>query len=271
MTVSVYQVGRSRCVTIKPMISAVVLAHNSGDTIGKTLQSLEWCDEVIVVDDDSTDNTREIARTHKARVVKRKLEDDFAAQRNSGLSMAKGDWVLFVDSDEVVTPELAGEIEKKASERQSVNVSGYYLKRKDWMFGKWLAHGETSRVKLVRLARRDAGTWRRPVHEVWQIQGIVGELNSPLLHYPHKNVAQFIDEVNRYSTLNARFFYAQGAKCPWWHILVYPKAKFFVDYIWYLGFLDGTAGAIVAIMMSFHSFLTRAKLYFLTHGNEKAV
>ncbi len=128
--------------------------------------------------------------------------------------------------------------------------------------------GETSRVLLLRLAKKDAGTWVRPVHETWNVKGVVGTLTNPLDHYPHPNVAQFIDDINVYSTINARHLYNENIRVPWWHIIGYPTAKFFKDYIWYQGFRDGTAGAIVAIMMSMHSFLTRAKLWILTHKHD---
>lgn len=241
------------------MISAIILTRNSGDHINHTLESLLWCDELLVIDDYSSDKTREIAGSFKATVFVRHLNNDFAAQRNFALSKAKGDWILFVDSDEVVSGELASEIKKSIS----IDCAGFYIKRSDWMFGKQLMFGETGRTKLLRLARKGTGIWTRTVHEVWNVQGIVGTLEHPLYHYPHPNVAQFVSEINLYSTLNARYLYAQGIKVPWWHILAYPAAKFFIDYFWFMGFRDGTAGAVVALMMSMHSFLTRAKLWIL--------
>lgn len=262
--------------TISMMISAVVLTHNDEARIAKTLESVSWCDEVLVIDDISTDKTCEIARKQNAKVSIHALQDDFAAQRNFGLSKAKNNWVLFVDSDEVVTAQLMHEIthivqkSRTTKLRHGVSLSsdedtlvGYLLKRRDYMFGRWLKHGETAKVKLLRLARKNAGKWIRPVHEVWEVKGPTGELVHPLLHYPHQNVAQFLDEINQYSTLNAQYLYSKGNHVSWWQIIAYPKLKFFLSYIWYLGFLDRTAGMVVALMMSFHSFLTRAKLWKL--------
>jgi len=260
-------------------ISAVVLTHNDEETLGRTLESLAWCDELVVVDDQSQDGTVALAQASGARVFSRPVNGDFAQQRNFGLSKACGDWVLFVDSDEVVPPTLAREIQtvigslSKISNFTSQNrlpagqvphfLAGYFLHRHDILWGRVLKHGETGRVRLLRLARKTAGKWVRPVHEVWQVSGPVGELTNPLLHFPHPNVAQFLDDVNRYSTLNARYLFTQNIRVRWWHIAAYPTAKFFIDYVWYLGFLDGTAGAIMALMMSMHSFLTRAKLWLL--------
>ncbi len=247
------------------MISAIVLSHNDENTIPRTLASLTWCGEIVVIDDFSTDKTIEIAEKFNAKVYQHHLNDDFAVQRNFGLEKAGGNWILFVDSDEVVSGDLADEIQKAVE----TDRAGFYLRRVDFLFGKQLRHGETGRVRLLRLAKKNAGTWKRTVHEVWKVSGVTGELSHSLDHFPHQDVVQFIDEINRYSTINARYLYAKNVHLPWWHIIAYPKAKFFLDYIWNLGFLDGTAGAVVAIMMSFHSFLTRAKLYLLWQAKEK--
>lgn len=241
------------------MISSVVLSHNDAASIGKTLTSLTWCDEVIVIDDDSTDKTVEVAKKFGAKAYIHSLKDDFAKQRNFGLTKAKGDWVFFVDSDEIVSPELAKEIRLKARE----DIEGYYLMRRDFMWGRELKHGEIGSVRLLRLAKKAAGKWTRPVHEVWEIKGTTETLEYPLDHYPHSDVAQFLDEINRYSTLNAKHFYDTGVRTNVLQIAAYPIAKFFVNYVWRLGFLDGTPGAIVAVLMSLHSFLTRGKLYLL--------
>ncbi len=244
------------------MISAVILTHNSEQTLISTLESLSWSDECIVIDDESIDKTVVIAKKYKTNIFSRRLAGDFAAQRNFGLSKAKGPWVLFVDSDEIVTKELAEEIQMAISNQPSaIGRDGYYLKRIDYMWGRELRHGETANVKLLRLAKKDAGCWIRPVHEVWMVKGRTGELTSPLHHYPHSNVAQFLEDVNTYSTRNAQYLYSQKVRVHWFEIPAYPVAKFFRNYFFSLGFLDGTAGVVIALMMSFHSFLTRAKLY----------
>lgn len=237
-------------------LSAVVLTHNDEAIIARCLKSLSWCDEVIVVDDESNDETVAVAKKFGAKVYTRPLGDDFAAQRNFGLSKAKGDWVLFVDSDEVTSDELAKEIQNL-----SLDKNGYAVRRNDFWGGRWLARGETANVKLLRLANKTAGKWEQPVHEVWSVRGSVGEFVHPLLHYPHQEVAQFLNEINRYSTLYANYLRAHGVKEPVWAIVGKPLGKFFVNYVWRLGFLDGTAGLVVALMMSFHSFLVRAKLW----------
>lgn len=242
------------------MVSVIVLTHNSARTLSRTLEGLIWCDECIIIDDNSTDDTQAIAKTHHATIFHRVLKGDFAAQRNFGLDKAKGDWVLFIDADEVVSDLLRNDILDAIKD----NVQdGYYLKRQDTVWGRVLRHGETDQVRLIRLGRKGAGVWVRPVHEVWQIHGYLRELAHPLLHFPHPNVAQFLRDINEYTSANALYLFDQGVRVSGWHIIVYPLAKFFVNYFLRLGFLDGTPGTILALMMSFHSFLTRAKLWHL--------
>lgn len=247
------------------MITTVVLTHNSATTIAKALTSVSWSDEVLIIDDASTDETCAIAQKMGATVFLHALDNDFAAQRNFGLAEAKEDWILFLDADETVSSGLARELQQVAEDSGNQKPLGYFLKRQDVMWGRVLQHGETNNVRLLRFAKRNSGLWIRPVHEVWQIKGIVGTLVHPLLHSPHPNVAQFLEKIGKYSTLNARYLYKQKTPAAAIHIVIYPVAKFFVNYIVRLGFLDGTAGAVVALMMSFHSFLTRAKLWLLYH------
>lgn len=242
------------------MISAVILTHNSAKTLENTLRSVAWCDETVIIDDMSDDETIQIARRHGARFFQRPLRDDFSAQRNFGIASCAGDWIFFVDADEIITPELAKEISTAVSDPMT---DGYYLKRQDTMWGKLLSHGETSSVRLMRLARKGSGKWERPVHEIWDVHGYTKTLTHPMLHAPHPDVRQFLADIDTYSTTNAFYLYRKNVRVSGIHILAYPAAKFFVNYILRHGWKDGTPGMIVALMMSFHSFLTRSKLWLL--------
>jgi len=246
------------------MISAVVLTKDEEKNIGECLKGLRWCEEVIVIDDYSEDGTGEIAKKLGAKVFKRHLNNDFAAQRNFGLEKAEGDWVLFVDADERVTNKLADEIkqvtQKSAYARNCVN--GFFLRRKDFIFGKWLKHGETANIRLLRLARKGSGEWKRKVHETWEIKGKASELKNSLLHYSHPTINDFLKQINFHSTLHAEALRDEGVRPSLFRLVTNPLGKFIQNYIFKFGFLDGTPGFIVAMMMSFHSFLSRAKLYF---------
>lgn len=256
------------------MISAVVLTKNEEKNISDCLRGISWCDEVIIVDDYSEDETLEKAaeiqtclparqgrKGAKIKFFQRRLDDDWAGQRNFGLEKASNQWVLFVDADERITEQLKSEIELRVTS-YDLRVNGFFLKRKDFLFGKWLEHGETSRVRLLRLAKKNAGKWERRVDEVWKVKGKIGELKNPLLHYPHQTLTEFLESINFFSTLNARAFYEQGARVRLWDWLK-PLAKFTQNYFFRLGFLDGTAGFVHAVLMSLHSFAVRTKLYLI--------
>lgn len=244
------------------MISAVVLTKNEEKNIKACLETLSWCDEILVIDDNSEDKTIEIVKKTGAKVFIRLLNNNFAAQRNFGLEKAKGDWVLFIDADERVSSALWYEIMATINTPFD-NYSGFYLKRRDVMWGKELRHGETGNIKLLRLARKDAGKWQGRVHEVWKIKGKTATLNNPLSHFPHQSVAEFLREINHYTDIRANELFEKKIAVYWWEILLYPKAKFLFNYIFRGGFLDGLQGLVFALMMSFHSFLVRSKLWLL--------
>ncbi|MFH2019057.1 MAG: glycosyltransferase family 2 protein [bacterium] len=185
---------------------------------------------------------------------------DFSKVRNLRLKEATTDWVLFLDSDEQLTPKLEGEINKAI---KFTSYAAYNLKRQDTFLGRTLKFGETANVKLIRLARRDFGLWQRPVHECWVGEGRVGELKNPLHHNPHKTISNFLEKINKYSTIEANYRFQNQVSPTLLHVIFYPPAKFLRNYILLQGFRDGVPGLIMALMMSFHSFLTWTKLYLL--------
>lgn len=144
-------------------------------------------------------------------------------------------------------------------------TTGYRLKRQDIFLGKELKYGESGENTFVRLAEKDAGRWERPVHETWNVPGEVKQLTTPLIHESAQSVSQFVDKLNYYTTLNAQHLFEQKAQVNGWNIVAYPIGKFFQSYIVKRGFLDGTHGFVHAMFMSFHSFLTRGKLWLLYH------
>lgn len=242
-------------------LSGVVLTKNEEKSIERCIVSLKFCDEVIVVDDGSTDKTVEIAKKLDAKVYKRKLLNNFASQRNFGLEKAKGDWVLFIDADEVVPDKLKSEILSAIESKR--NISGYYLKRYDLIWGKMLTHGEVGSVLLLRLAKKGTGKWSRKVHEIWNVHGRLATLKTPLLHYPHQSLDEFIDETNFKSSLHAKANMEEGKNSNLIKVIFWPVGKFVKYYIFKMGFLDGTEGFVDAMVMSFHSFLSWGKLWVL--------
>ncbi len=246
-------------------LSVVILTKNEERNILDSLENVMFADEIIVIDDYSEDRTEEVVKgikKSKIKFFKRKLDGDFSAQRNFGLAKAISDWILFVDADERVTEALASELTSYILHPTS-KVSALYIKRLDIIWGRELMHGETGTMKLVRFAKKSAGKWKGHVHEVWDVKGVTSELKNELIHYPHPTIREFIKEINAYSTIRADELRDSRVEVSFLSIIIYPKAKFFVNYFLKLGFLDGLQGFIVALMMSFHSFLVRAKLWQL--------
>lgn len=243
-------------------LTTIVLTKNAAATIEQCLQSLSWSDEILVVDDGSTDATTALAKKMDARVISRSLKGDFASQRNFALEHAKGDWILYVDSDEVVSRGLASEIAVKIK-HQEVRYNGYYIKRQDIVWGKKVRFGENGAMWLLRLAKKDMGVWKGKVHEVWKVEGNIGKLENVLYHYPHPTLTEFLQEINNYTTIRAQELYGKGVRVHWWDIILYPKAKFLQNYLLKKGFRDGTIGLVLALCMSLHSFLVRSKVWQL--------
>ena len=256
---------------MKNKISGVILTKNEEKNIKDCLQSLMWCGEVIVVDDYSEDKTVKKCQMSnvKCQIYQRSLNGDFAAQRNYGLSKAEGDWVFFVDTDERVPEALASEIinlklpASQRGEQISSKINGYYVKRRDFMWGKELRYGETGGIKLLRLARKDSGEWQGKVHEEWVIKGETEILDNYLLHYPHQNINEFLKEINFYTGIRAKELFDEGVRSGFLEIILYTKAKFVQNYFLRLGIWDGMPGLISAILMSLHSFMVRGKLWLL--------
>jgi glycosyltransferase involved in cell wall biosynthesis len=243
-------------------ISVVILTKNEEKNITECIKTLEGFDDIIVIDDASTDATVSIAKKLGVRLYERPMDDGFANQRNFGLEVAKGKWVLFIDADERLSSALNYEIHNQVNDSMS-NYSGFYLRRIDKMWDRTLLHGESSQTRFLRLAKKSAGSWVGKVHERWILKGKVGILNHPLSHYPHPTIREFISEINYYTDLRAAELKEKNIKVRKSDIILYPFAKFIQNYFVRLGVLDGVAGLLQAIFMSFHSFLVRGKLWLM--------
>lgn len=250
------------------MISVIILTKNEEKNILDCLESISWADEIIIIDDNSEDRTLDVVRqlslVKKIKIYKKSLENDFSNQRNYALSKATKEWVLFLDADERVSNDLREELNTLiVNEKNEHKYDGFYIKRKDILWGKMLKHGEIGNIKLLRLARKKAGVWYGKVHEEWQVEGKISDLENYLIHYPHQTVSEFLKEINFYTSIRARELYEKKVQVSLLDIIIYPKAKFILNYFIRLGFLDGIEGFIFAIFMSFHSFMVRGKLWLI--------
>lgn len=246
----------------KIKLSAVILARNEEDNIGECTNTLSFCDEIVVIDDYSEDATSEIAKQLGAKVFRHSLESNYAKQRNYALTKARGEWVFFVDADERVGKNLATEVVQIIND-PTLDYEGLIVKRHDLMWGKLVKYGEIGSVRLLRIAKRNSGTWKRRVHEVWEITGRTYLLKNPLLHNPHPSLSVFIGDVNIRSGLHAQANMNEGKKSSILKIILWPTFKFVKSYIIKMGFRDGLEGIVIALVMSFHSFLSWGKLWLL--------
>lgn len=251
------------------IISAVIIAKNEEKNIERAIRSLKFCSEIIVIDDESTDKTVEIAKRNNAVIIIHPLQNNFSQQRNYALKMAKGDWVLFVDADEEVSKDLQEEITGALKQKtQEAEITAYYLKRRDFFWGREMKYGEIAKTRnlgLIRLVKKNTGSWLGAVHESFTPTGSTNILRGFLNHYPHQTIKEFLGDINTYSTLRARELYDNKVHASIFQIVLYPLFKFKLNYFLYLGFLDKEEGFIYAFFMSFHSFLVRAKLYQYWH------
>lgn len=235
-----------------------ILTYNEEQDLPRALASVAFANEIIIVDAGSTDKTITLAEQAGAKVIHNGPTKDYAQAHNRVLEEAQSPWVLFVDADEEVSPELAKTIQQAI--KQEGEIKGFLISRRDYFLGRLLRYGNTADA-FVRLARKDAGRWQRPIHEVWDIKGKIGALNGYLYHYSHPSIQEFMEKANRYTEIDAQTAYAAGERSGFFSLLIYPLAKFVTVYIGKRGFLDGTHGLIFALLDASYSFLKRAKIW----------
>lgn len=249
--------------------SVLLITKNEEKAIQKYWNWISKCknlNEIIAIDDNSTDNTVAFlkkleSKRIKIKIYNRDLNNDFSKQRNFAVNKASNDWILWLDADEKPSKKLIhflNHIEK-------LEYKNYSFKRRDIFIGNELKHGENAKQYFLRFFNKKYGRFTGTVHEVWQSQEDIKQLKTHIRHYPHQSLKSFIKKINFYSDIRAQELYDQNIKSNLWQIIFYPLAKFIQNYIFNLGFLDGTPGIVMAISMSFHSFLVRAKLWHLSN------
>jgi glycosyltransferase involved in cell wall biosynthesis len=240
-------------------ISACVTAGNEEDKIAACLASLEWCDEIIVVDSFSQDKTFEISKQYTPLVFQHHWEG-YIAQKNHIRSLAHHPWILFVDADEVVSEELRAEIESEF-EHFPGDIVGYRFPRMVYYLGKWIRHGEWYPDIKLRLFRKDRGhsSGQEP-HDRVVVDGPVKTLQSPLYHFTYDDLADHIRTLNRFSSISANEKFSRGEQFRWRDLFIRPPFRFFKSYFLKRGFLDGRQGFIIALMTAFAVFIKYAKL-----------
>ena len=245
----------------KLKISAIIIAKNAEGKIKNSLGSLGWVDEVVVVDTGSDDKTKEIVLNYGAKFYSYD-KGSYSEWRNYGLEKASGDYLLYVDTDEVVESSLEKEI-KLILAKWPVNVSCYAIPRKNIIFGKWLRHGGWYPDYVIRLFKKnELVSWENVLHEQPKYKGQLGYLINPLVHYKEKTLGEMVVKTNKWSDIEAKLMY--DANHPQMNIKRFISAmfrEFWSRFIQNLAFLDGGEGIIMGIYQVYSRFISYTKLW----------
>ena len=246
-------------------ISVCIICGDEEKNIRRALESSKWADEIVVVDHISKDKTYDIVKEYTDKVYQRAWTG-FIDQKNYVLSLAKGEWIFSLDSDEEITEDLKNEIMTIINSKNTKD--GYYVPRRSFFQGRWINHSGFYPDKQLRLFKRTKAKWGgQRVHEKIEIDGELGILKNDLLHYPFEgNIEEFEQTLNRYSTLQAKNLYDQGKRFNLFLLFARPFFKFLEIYILKMGFLDGIAGFFIAKISSHAMFLRYAKLREIEKG-----
>jgi glycosyltransferase involved in cell wall biosynthesis len=240
-------------------LSVTVIAWNEEARLRDCLESVSWADEIIVIDAESTDKTAQLAREFTDKVWVRPWPG-FAIQKNFALEQATGDWILSLDADERVSPELRERIRRILM--TDGPADGYSIPRKNFFWGAWVRHGGLYPDYQLRFFRHGAGRFvESVVHESVAVQGHVEALAEPLFHHSYRGLEDFVARSNRYSSLAADELTRGGHRPRWADLTLRPFARFFSMYVVKMGFLDGWRGFVLAVLYGNYVFLRMAKAW----------
>ena len=249
-------------------LSVIIITKNEASRLGECLASVQFADEIIVLDGCSTDATAEIARAHGAQVHQAADWPGFGPQKNRVLALATQPWVLSIDADERVTPELQAEIIQTLAQP---HYDGYQIARLSEFCGKKIHHSGWWPDYVVRLFRRELGAFDDvPVHEQVLVRGRVGKLKSWFLHFPFDDLAALVTKINRYSSDAAQMMALKGRRGGVFGLIKHSVWTFIRIYLLRRGFLDGRHGFVLAVTAASGSFLRYSKLMFLNEAHPRS-
>ena len=244
----------------RPRVSGVVICFNEEQTIARCLESLAWCDEIVVVDSGSTDHTREIVRQATPRVIEQEFLG-YVKQKNFALDQASHDWVVCLDADEALSPELQREI-AEALAGDDGTVSGFVLDRMTHFLGVWHDRGEWYPDPQLRVFRRSRGRWvGLDPHDRVAVDGPVRKLPGRLCHWNYRDLSEHVQTIDRFSAHLAREMHTHGRRCHAWDLLLRPLGRFVKGYVLRQGFRNGLPGFLVSASTAYYVFMKYAKLW----------
>ena len=241
-------------------ISAIIPTLNEEIHIADAIKSVDFADEIIVIDSFSTDKTLEIAEQLNVKIIKRKF-DDFSSQKNYAIGQAKYSWIYILDADERVTLEVKKEILEAVKDPK--DFVGFYVKRAFYFAGRRIKYSGWQRDKVIRLFLKEHCKYSGIVHETIKTSRKLGALKNNINHYSYRSFDHYISKINQYSWLQAEDLFQRGKRINLYHILIKPPVRFFIHYIIRLGFLDGFAGFMIAKTQAFAVLSRYLKLWLL--------
>lgn len=237
-------------------VSVVLITKNEEDNIRECLKSVEWADEIIVVDSGSSDNTCSIAQSLGARVIHNDWPG-YGPQKKFATEQASHDWILSLDADERISPELAENIKHEMS---APKYQAFSLKRLHYLLAKPVRYGDCMNDWVIRLFNRQHAAFNEAaIHEAVDSQGEVGRIIGDIHHHTAPSLAVFIEKLNHYTDLQATNLVNSGAYVGWIHVTFVPFWRFFRSFVLKGGFLDGIPGLVYAKTAALTSFLKHAK------------
>lgn len=248
-------------------LSVLILAKNEEKNIGECIESCSFADEILVIDDESTDQTKYIAEKLGAKVLRRSMDGDWGAQQTFAIQQAKNDWIFFIDADERCTPELELEISEVINKGEK---NAYWIKRENRFRYNIATHGSLRPDYVCRLMPAKGSYVEGFVHPEIITPYENKKLKNHMYHYTYDNWTQYFNKLNHYTTLAAEKYKKQNKKVYFFRdILLRPVFAFLKTYIFDRGFLDGKLGWIFAVNHAYYTMLKYAKLYYLYKDNGK--
>lgn len=240
-------------------ISIYVLTFNNRRTIERCLKSLDWAEELVVVDSGSTDGTYEICQRYTDKLYRREFQGH-RDQYQYAADLTRRQWIMFVDADEEVPPELVEEIGGMLKSRAE-DVDGFFVYRRTYYLGKWIRYGGWYPDGEIRLYRRDKGRWEGALHAKIVVDGEVATLKQQYLHYTYRDISDQIQTIDKYSNIAAQDMAESGKKFCLLKLLFHPPFRFIKEYLFKSGFRDGLPGLIIVVSTMFYVFIKYAKLW----------
>jgi len=240
-------------------INVVISAYNEEKNIKDCLNSVKWADEIILVDNGSTDKTVKIAKKFTDKIFTQPNRLMLNINKNYGFSKAKGDWILSLDADERVTEELKNEIIDATRKK----VTGFWVSRKNIIFGQWIKHSIWWPDYQLRLFRKGKGEFPcQHVHEYLQVKGETKKLKNPFLHYNYQTISQYLYKLDKIYTENeAENIIKSGKKLVWQDVLRMPINDFLKTFFAQKGYKDGLHGLVLSLLQSFYALIIFAKVW----------